>query len=261
MSVVELEHVSVIRDGRAILNDVSWQVNEGERWVVLGPNGAGKSTLLAVISTRLYPTSGSVRVLDEEVGAVDLTELKPRIGLVNAGVVAHIPVSETVANVVLTAAWAVTGRWTEEYEAADEARAQALLVQFDIAKHADRSFGTLSDGERKRTLVARAVMADPEVLFLDEPAAGLDLGAREELVHLLGELANDPAAPAVVLITHHVEEIPPGFTHALLMRDGAVVAAGPIETVLTGSLLTTAFGTALTVTGSDGRWSARSIWS
>ncbi len=259
MSVIELAGVTVLRDGRAIVTDVDWTVHEGERWVVLGPNGAGKSTLLAVISTRLFPTKGAVVVLDEEFGAVDTADLKPRIGLVNAGVVGHIPSAEHVRNVVLTAAWAVTGRWNEAYEAADESRAEHLLEQFGIAAYATRTFGTLSDGERKRTLVARALMANPELLLLDEPAAGLDLGAREELVRRLGALAQDPHSPAVVLITHHVEEIPPGFTHALLLKEGSVVAAGPIADVLTSELLSATFGTTLDVRASSGRWSARAM--
>lgn len=257
MNVIDLAWVGVQRDDRAILRNLTWTVNEGERWVVLGPNGAGKSTLLAVLATRLYPTSGTVRILDEEIGAVDVAELKPRIGVVNAGVVAHLPTSETVENVVLTAAWAVTGRWIEQYEPEDVLRAQTLLEQFDIAKYADRRFGTLSDGERKRALIARALMANPELLLLDEPAAGLDLGAREELVARLGGLASDPASPAVVLITHHVEEIPPGFTHALLLHDGEAVAMGRIEDVMTSTLLSITFGTGLQVNLVDGRWTAR----
>lgn len=259
MSVIDLAWVNVLRDDRPILRNITWTVQEGERWVVLGPNGAGKSTLLAVVSTRLYPSSGTVHILDEEIGAVDVAELKPRIGLVNAGVIAHIPSVESVQNVVLTAAWAVTGRWNEEYEDEDVTRSRALLEQFGIDHLADRHFGTLSDGERKRTLIARALMANPELMLLDEPAAGLDLGAREELVMRLGKLAADPAAPAVVLITHHVEEIPPGFTHALLLHGGEAVAMGPIADVITSQLLSMTFGTSLAVESAQGRWTARAM--
>jgi len=240
--VVRLEGVGVSRSGTDILDDLSLVVDEGQRWVVLGPNGAGKTTLLAIMSTLLFPTRGDVMLLDEIVGAVDVFELRTRIGFASSATGGQIPGSESALNVVMTAAWAVMGRWNEQYDAHDEARARALLDSMGAAHLATRTLGTLSEGERKRVLIARALMSDPELLLLDEPAAGLDLGAREDLVGRLGTLALDPAAPTIVLVTHHVEEIPPGFTHALLLREGQVVAQGPIDDTLTGANLTAAFG-------------------
>ena len=245
--VVRLEGVGVSRSGTEILDDVSLVVDEGQRWVVLGPNGAGKTTLLAIMSTLLFPTRGDVMLLDEIVGAVDVFEIRTRIGFASSATSGQIPGAETALNVVMTAAWAVMGRWNEQYDADDEARARALLDSMGAAHLADRTLGTLSEGERKRVLIARALMSDPELLLLDEPAAGLDLGAREDLVGRLGALALDPAAPTIVLVTHHVEEIPPGFTHALLLREGRVVAQGPIDQTLTGASLTAAFGVGVDV--------------
>lgn len=240
--VVNAIDIVVRRGTRNILDGISWQVRAGERWVVLGPNGAGKTTLLLVAGARMFPTSGAVTILDEEMGATDLADLRPRIGWASYAEASAIPESETVADAVLTGAWAVLGRWREQYESLDEQRRDTLLVSWGIDALAERTFGTLSEGERKRTLIARSLMADPELLLLDEPGAGLDLGGREDLIYRLSNLARDPDAPTQVLITHHVEEIPPGFTHALLMRDGRSVAAGPLAEVMTGGLLSETFG-------------------
>ncbi|GAA4920668.1 iron complex transport system ATP-binding protein [Stackebrandtia albiflava] len=248
----------VVRRGRnTLLDAVDWQVELDERWVVLGPNGAGKTTLLNLAAGRMHPTGGTMRVLDERLGRVDLAELRPRIGVTTAALAESIPADEKVLNVVVTAAWAVVGRWREQYDAVDEERARELLDRFGIGHLADRDYGTLSEGERKRTQIARALMTDPELLLLDEPAAGLDLGGRERLVATLGELAMDPDAPALVLVTHHVEEIPPGFTHAMLLGEGAVVASGLIDTVLTAENLTKTFGLPLTLTRDGDRYGAR----
>ncbi len=257
MAVLTLTDVTVVRDRSTLLDVVDWTVEEDERWAVLGPNGAGKTTLLQVASAHLHPTRGTVEILDETLGAVDVFELRPRIGLVSAALAERVPGSERVLDVVLTASYAIVGRWREAYESFDESRARALLVQLGLAGFEDRRFGTLSEGERKRALVARALMSDPELLLLDEPAAGLDLGGREDLVHRLGRIAADPASPATVLVTHHVEEIPPGFTHALLLRAGAVLAQGPVEEVLTAEALGACFGLALAVERRDERWTAR----
>jgi iron complex transport system ATP-binding protein len=169
----------------------------------------------------------------------------------------RLPAGETVLDVVMTAAYAVTGRWNEGYDEIDERRARRVLVEWKLDHLADRTFGTLSDGEQKRVQIARAIMTDPELLLLDEPAGSLDLGAREELVQLLGGFAQDPASPAIVMVTHHVEEIPAGFTHALLLRDGAVVAAGPLDEALTEATLADAFGIDIALTHENGRYSAR----
>jgi len=256
-AVLDLQGVTVRRGTTTILDAVDWQVNEGERWVILGRNGAGKTTMLQVAPARMHPTAGRAEILGERLGRVDVFELRPRIGLASAALAERIPADETVRDVVLTAAYGVTGRWRESYEEFDTERAEDLLRAFDVDALADRLFGTLSEGERKRVQIARALMTDPEVLLLDEPAAGLDLGGREELVGALSELAGDPASPVLVLVTHHVEEIPPGFTHLMLLRDGKVHTAGPIGEVLTAENLSDAFGLNLLVAHGGGRWMAR----
>ncbi|HRO29162.1 ABC transporter ATP-binding protein [Citricoccus sp.] len=248
--------VGVRRGTKELLQDIHWQVREGERWIIMGPNGAGKSTLMQVASTRMHPTTGMVGILDEVLGAVDVFELRPRIGLSSATLAQQLPGQETVLDAVVTASWGVMGRWNEDYDAQDEERARRLIWQWGLSGYEDRRFGTLSEGERKRVLVARSLMTDPELLLLDEPAAGLDLAGRETLVRALTRLAADPAAPTLVLVTHHVEEIPPGFTHALLMRQGRVVAAGPLEQTLIEDNLSAAFGLPLKVTRDEGRYTA-----
>jgi iron complex transport system ATP-binding protein len=225
--------------------------------VLLGPNGAGKTTLLNLASARMHPTTGTVDVLGERLGRVDVHELRTRVGLSSAVLADRIPGDEIVRDVVLTASWSVVGRHREQYDPVDEARARNLLAQFGMTAFADRAYGTLSEGERKRTQIARALMTDPELLLLDEPAAGLDLGGREDLVRRLGDLALDPDAPALVLVTHHVEEIPPGFTHALLLREGSVVAQGPLGETVTSEHLSKTFGLPLAVSHVDGRFTAR----
>jgi iron complex transport system ATP-binding protein len=255
--VLDLQDVTIRRGTTTILDGLSWTVREGERWVVLGRNGAGKTTVLQVAAGRMHPTSGTADLLGSRLGRVDVFELRPRIGLASAALADRIPGSEVVRDVVLTAAYGVTGRWREAYEAVDEDRAADLMAAFGVSRFADRRFGTLSEGERKRVQIARALMSDPELLLLDEPAAGLDLGGREELVAALSELASDKRSPALVLVTHHVEEIPPGFTHLLLLADGRVHAAGPVDEVLTAENLSGAFGTPLTVERVGDRWTAR----
>lgn len=240
-----------------LLDDVSLTVDEAERWVVLGPNGAGKTTLMLVMSGRMFPTLGEVELLGEPLGAVDMAELKPRIGWASSALMGDIPPQEAVLDVVMTGAYAVTGRWREEYASSDRERAQRLLSDWGMDGLAHRTFGTLSEGERKRTLIARSLMSDPELLLLDEPGAGLDLGGREDLVARMQRLAGDPLAPAQIVITHHVEEIPPGFTHGLLLREGRVVASGPLAGVLTAEHLSTAFGLSIEIVHDAGRWFAR----
>ncbi|WP_369047273.1 ABC transporter ATP-binding protein [Sinomonas sp. P10A9] len=255
-NVLQLSGVSVVRGTKKLLDGINWQVNEGERWVVLGPNGAGKTTLLSLAAARLHPTSGRVEILDETMGKVDVFELRPRIGLSSAALANQIPEDEKVLNVVVTAAYGVTGRWLEEYERDDERRAFRLLNEWGMGPLLGRMFASLSEGERKRVQIARALMTDPELLLLDEPGAGLDLAGREELVYKLSELAKDDDAPALVLVTHHLEEVPPGFTHVLLLRDGGVVASGPIGSTLTEENLSAAFGLPLDVRANDGRYTA-----
>ncbi len=255
--VLAFAGVSVVRGGNLLLDDITWEVEEGERWVVLGPNGAGKTTLLQLAAARIHPTTGVAGVLGEVLGAVDVFELRPRIGLASAAIAERIPGDEIVGNVVVTASYAIVGRWREEYDTQDYVRAMSLLEALGAVHLADRHFGTLSEGERKRVQIARALMTDPEVMLLDEPAAGLDLGGREDLVARLGALAADTEAPALVLVTHHVEEIPPSFTDVLLLREGRIVAAGPLEVTLTAENLSATFGLPLIVERHGGRWSAR----
>lgn len=255
--VLEFNDVSVVRNGRAILDGLSWQVDESERWVILGPNGAGKSTILQLAAATMHPTKGDVDVLGERLGRVNVFELRTRIGLAATNLARRIPAYETVENAIVTAAYAVTGRWHEEYDEIDYRRAREVLDAWDLAPLADRTFGTLSDGEQKRVQVARAVMTDPELMLLDEPAGSLDLGAREDLLYSLTEYAASPLAPAIVMVTHHVEEIPPGFTHALLLADGKAVHAGPIAETLTNEKLSEAFGRTLQVRVDGQRYTAR----
>jgi iron complex transport system ATP-binding protein len=259
--VLHFEQVSVLRDGATLIDGVDWDVAEGDRWVVLGPNGAGKTTLLQLASAHLHPSRGRATVLGETLGAVDVFELRPRIGLSSAALAERLPARERVRDVVLTASYAVVGRWREAYEDLDAGRAEELLTALGVAHLAERRFGTLSEGERKRVQIARALMTDPELMLLDEPAAGLDLGGREDLVRRLGEIAVDVDSPALVLVTHHVEEIPPGFTHVLLLRAGRVVAAGPLESALTTATLAETFGIPLELTrlgnGEAARFTAR----
>lgn len=253
----DLAHVTVVRSGKALLNDVSWRAEAGDRWVVIGANGAGKSTLMQILAATMFPTSGEAVILGERLGEVDVFDLRTRIGFTGTTVADRIPADEAVLDAVMSAAHAVTGRWNEVYEAQDIARAVQILAELGIRGLADRTFGTLSEGERKRTLVARALMTDPELLVLDEPGAGLDLGAREDLLGTLELLAGVHEAPVLILVTHHVEEIPRGFTHVLMLRDGEVVASGPLAETLTVENLSRTFGMRLQLDIIDGRFAAR----
>ena len=254
---IECRDVVVRRGERRLLDGVNWLVRPEERWILLGPNGAGKTTLLLIAATRMFPTSGTVDVLGERLGLIDLSDLRPLIGWASSALAPDIPPAESVRDVVLTGAYAVTGRWMEAYGPVDVERCEHLLQEWGLDGLAQRTFGTLSEGERKRSLIARALMPNPELLLLDEPGAGLDLAGREDLVARLSDLAVDPGAPTQVVITHHVEEIPAGYTHALLLRSGAVVAAGPISEVITDANLTSTFGLPLTVRHEAGRYTAR----
>jgi len=255
--VVAMHGVAVRRGTATLLQAVDWRVEVDERWVVLGPNGAGKTTLLRLAGAELHPSTGAVDVLGERLGRSDVFDLRPRIGFCSAAVAGRVPGHELVRDLVVSAGYAVLGRWREPYQQLDTGRADALLAAFGVAPLAGRRFDTLSEGERKRVLIARALMTDPELLLLDEPAAGLDLGGREDLIARLAALAMDPDSPALVLVTHHVEEIPPGFTHAMLMRDGAIVAQGLLPDVLTADNLSATFAQPLLLDSSAGRYFAR----
>lgn len=256
-SVLRLSDVSVRRGGRTILGPLNFQILQGERWVVLGPNGAGKSTLLQMLATKIFPTEGVVSVLDKQMGKVDLFELRTRIGICGAVIAGDIPDDESVKDVVLTAAYAILGRWNENYDLWDESRAMALLTTFGVRELGDREYGTLSEGEKKRVQISRALMTDPELLLLDEPAAGLDLGGREDILRRFANFAADPLAPATILVTHHIEEIPQGTTHALLLKDGVIAVSGPINQVITSEHVSAVFETPIIVTPESGRFFAR----
>ena len=255
--VLQMTGVAVVRERATLLAGVDWTVREGERWVVLGPNGAGKTTLLQVAGAALPPSEGQVELLGERYGEADLGELRTRVGLSSAALADRVPPQESALDVVVTASYGVVGRWGQAHDPADSGRAADLLARVGLRRFGGRRFGSLSEGERKRVLLARALMTDPELLLLDEPAAGLDLGAREALLRMLARLWADPDGPPVVLVTHHVEEVPLGTTHALLLARGRTLATGPVEQVLTAALLSRTFGLPLVVDSTAGRFTAR----
>ncbi|HIW90570.1 MAG TPA: ABC transporter ATP-binding protein [Candidatus Corynebacterium avicola] len=255
--VLDLRDVTLVRDGRHLLHPVTWQVEVDERWIVIGPNGAGKTSLLTIAGAREYPSSGTARIVGETLGRTDVRELRTAVGMSSAAIAHQIPGDERVLDLVISAGYDVMGRWREVYESADEVRAMEILEQMGALHLGDQIWGTLSEGERKRVLIARALMNDPELLLLDEPGAGLDLGGREDLVSQLGELAGDPDAPAMVMVTHHVEEIPPGFTHGLILDEGHVVAQGLLEDVMTSENLTRAYHQPISLTVDEDRYFAR----
>jgi iron complex transport system ATP-binding protein len=248
-----------VRDGTPVLDGVDWEVGAGERWAVLGPNGSGKTTMLQVAGMRLLPTRGTVTVLGETYGRTDARALRRRIALVSGSVLRMLRPSITAHDIVLTGRTGALEPWWHRYDEADHARADELLAAAGMTAMAGRAFEVLSEGERQQVLLARALMAEPDLLLLDEPAAGLDLGARERLVTRLAALAAEPATPPMVLVTHHLEEIPPGITHAALLRGGRVVAAGPAEDVIQATSVSAAFGVQVTVERAGGRVSARAV--
>ena len=257
--LVDFRRVTLRRGGRVLVGPVDWQVELDERWVVIGPNGAGKTSLLRMAAAMEYPSSGVAVVLGERLGRVDMAELRQRVGLSSSALAQRIPDEELVRDLVVSAGYAVLGRWRERYDDMDYLRALDTLESVGAEHLADRTYGTLSEGERKRVLIARSLMTDPELLLLDEPAAGLDLGGREDLVARLADLAADPDSPALVLVTHHVEEIPPGFSHCLILAEGQVLAAGLLADTLTAENLSAAFGQSIAVDSIDGRYFARRV--
>ncbi|AHC24962.1 MULTISPECIES: ABC transporter ATP-binding protein [Mycobacteriaceae] len=255
--LIEFAKVTLRRGGKTLVGPIDWAVELDERWVVIGPNGAGKTSLLRIAAAIDHPSSGAAFVLGERLGRTDMAELRSRVGLSSSALSQRIPDDEIVRDLVVSAGYAVLGRWREKYDDVDYEQAVDMLESLGAEHLADRTYGTLSEGERKRVLIARSLMTDPELLLLDEPAAGLDLGGREELVARLADLAADPDAPAIVLVTHHVEEIPPGFSHCLLLSEGSVVGSGLLSDVLTSENLSAAFGQSITLDYIDGRYFAR----
>ncbi len=257
--LIDFRRVSLRRGGRTLVGPLDWAVELDERWVIIGPNGAGKTSLLRIAAAAEHPSSGVAFVLGERLGRVDMSELRARIGLSSSALSQRIPSEEVVSDLVVSAGYAVLGRWRERYDDVDYQRAVDMLESVGAEHLAQRTYGTLSEGERKRVLIARSLMTDPELLLLDEPAAALDLGGREELVARLTDLAADPDSPALVLVTHHVEEVPPGFSHCLLLSEGQVVAAGLLSDVLTAENLSAAFGQRIALEVVDGRYFARRV--
>lgn len=257
--VAAFSAVNFVRGKRAILRDISWVIDSSERWVIVGPNGAGKTTLLSMLASLTHPSSGLVTILGERLGKTDVFELRPRVGFASSDMTNRIPYNESVLDTVLTAAYGVMGRWQEDYEEIDTRRALRVLSEWRLDHLAETTIRTLSDGEKKRVQIARAVMTDPELLLLDEPAGSLDVGAREDVIEMLDHFASDPGSPAMVMVTHHVEEIPAGFTHLLVISDGAIIAQGPIGETLTGAVLSEAFGRPLSVTHNNGRYQATAL--
>ena len=249
--------VTVRRAGRTILGPLDWQVREGERWVVLGPNGSGKTTLLSVASMNLWPTSGTVTVLGERYGRTDARELRRRVGFAGSAIEAAMRPDLTPATLIMTARHGAFEPWWHVYDDADRERARDLGTRLGLGRHLDQAFGTLSAGERRRTSIARALMPDPDVLILDEPMASLDLAARELLLADLETLAGQARPQALILVSHHVEEIPRGFAHAMVLREGRAIATGAADSVLRRNVLGEAFGLPLEIERHDGRWTAR----
>ena len=255
--VIALRGVGVRREGTVVLDEVDWSVQPGERWVILGPNGSGKTTLLTLAAARLWPSAGSVEILGARLGRVDVRTLRPRISLVSGSVTRQLRADLPARDVVVSGRHGALETWWNTYTAEDWAEADRLLAEAGFASIASRPFGVISEGERQHVLLARALISRPELLLLDEPAAGLDLGARERLVARLGALASNPGSPPMVLVTHHCEEIPRGFTHAGLVRQGKLVAAGPLEQVITSALVSACFDIEVSVGERDGRWWSR----
>lgn len=257
-AVLEFADVTFHRESNQILAGINWSVDEGQHWIIVGPNGAGKSTLMSIAAARLYPSSGYASVLGEILGLTDVFDLRQRIGLASSSMAQLIDDEETVLNAVRTAAYAMSGSWHETYEDSDNERAIGLLQRWNLEHALKRRWITLSEGEKKRLLIARAMMSDPEVLMLDEPAAGLDVSGREQLIEAVHRLTSSPTSPVVVMVTHHVDEIPSTMSHALLLKQGEIIAAGEIASVLTSKNLSELFDYRLNLfshdTASGKRW-------
>jgi iron complex transport system ATP-binding protein len=256
-SALGLSDIVFVREGKRILDGVSLCVTRSQRWVVLGANGSGKSTLMRIAAAYEHPSSGSVEILGETVGRTDVRVLRRRVGYNSAALTGELRGGLTAVEAVETAKYAALEPWWHEYTDDDRERAVTCLTRMGVGVLADRTLGTLSTGERQRVLLARTLMNEPGVILLDEPAAGLDLGGREQLVAALADLAAGTDNPPFVLITHHVDEIPVGATHALLLKAGRAIAQGPIETALTSDSLSDCFGIPLTLEHRpDGRFTA-----
>lgn len=257
VQVLKFSQASLVRDGNSVVSNVNWEVTSDQRWIILGANGAGKTSVLDMAAGWEVPTSGHVTVLDEDLATADPEWLRPRVGYASSSMTKRIPPTETVSDAVITAAYAAAERRGEQFEDLDIRRARRVLAEWRLEAFSDRTLISLSEGEAKRMQIARSIMTDPELLLLDEPTAGLDMGSREEILQMLGYFAGNPSAPAIVMVTHHVEEIPAGFTHVMMMKDGSVAHSGPIASTLTDANLTDVFGVKITVHNNDGRYFAQ----
>jgi iron complex transport system ATP-binding protein len=255
--ILRFERVGLRLDGNDVLRAVDWQVDAGERWVVLGANGAGKTSLLRIAACYQHPTAGRVEVLGHRLGRVDVRQLREHVAFSSSALAAALEPRMTATEVVMTGRYAALAPWWHTYDREDHARARDLLARFGCEPLAEQSFWSLSAGERQRVLLARSLAQGPGLVLLDEPTAGLDVGGREQLVHDLAAWAKDGARPPVVLVTHHLEEVPPAFTHALVLRGGLVLARGALAATMTDEVLSEAYGVALRVVHEAGRWSAR----
>lgn len=257
VQVLSFNNASLVREGNTLINNLNWQVSSDQRWIILGANGAGKTSVLDLAAGWDVPTSGQVTVLDEDLATADPEWLRPRVGFASSSMSKRIPATETVEDAVVTAAYSAAERRGEEYDELDLRRARRVLNEWRLGDLAHRTVLSLSEGEAKRLQIARSIMTDPELLLLDEPTATLDLGSREEILQMLGYFAGNPSAPAIVMVTHHVEEIPLGFTHVLLMKNGTAAYSGPLATTLTSENLSDVFGVKVTVFNNAGRYTAQ----
>jgi len=254
MTSIEFSNISFVKENQTILNEINWVVNSGERWAVLGLNGCGKTSLLRIAGLYLHPSSGAIKILDNELGKFDVRTLRKRIGFSSQAVVDMIRPNIKTSEVVVTGLHAALETWWDSYTDSDIARATALLQTVGMDDKADRVFNSLSAGERQRVLLARTLMTEPEILLLDEPTAGLDFVGREQLLATLDKLSIERHNLPMVLVTHHTEEIPINFTHCLMIKNGTVIASGPIDEILTSENLSECYDTQVEITKKDCRW-------
>ncbi|MBT94633.1 MAG: iron ABC transporter ATP-binding protein [Acidimicrobiaceae bacterium] len=256
-TILKLSDVTLRRENKAILDSINFQVQSGENWVVLGPNGCGKTSLLRIASLFEHPSSGVVSVLGKTLGKTDIRKIRHLVGFTGHGISQLLRPDLETEVVVMTAKYGALEPWWHTYTNEDRAKANAHMKAVGVNHLAKQKFGTLSSGEKQRALLARSLMSDPELLLLDEPASGLDLPGREELINSLSALTSDSHAPPIVMVTHHVEEIPSGFSHILFMKNGSPIASGPISEILNTDNLSKCFGIHLEIREFNGRWSAQ----
>jgi len=257
--IIQVQGLTVVRGEARILDCLDWRVERGRHWAVLGANGSGKTSLLQALTAYLTPSCGVIEVDGETYGRANWAELRKRVGVVSSGLSQRVPPEETALDTVLSGPAAQLGYWTRDEGGGQDARARDCLATMGAGELAGRSWRFLSQGERQRVFIARALMARPALLFLDEPCAGLDPVMRERFLDSVETMTRAPNAPTVILVTHHVEEIRPVFTHTLVLRKGKILAAGPTETVLTSSVLSAAFEAPVDISRDSGKWTLR-VW-